>query len=69
VSGTTTGTTTTTAGGETGTGLLCVPAQTSMNLGLITGLEFDEGQGVVLSNAAGVPLHYHLRGFLVLTSA
>jgi hypothetical protein len=59
----------TAASAETGTGVLCVPAQTSLNLGLTTGLEFDAGQGVVLSNAAGVALHYHLRGFLVVTGA
>ncbi|HEX9821622.1 MAG TPA: hypothetical protein VGD07_18640 [Methylomirabilota bacterium] len=60
------------ATGESGTGLLCVPAQTSLNLGLSTGLEFAAGQSVLLSNTlpaaattpAG-PLHYHLRGFLV----
>jgi hypothetical protein len=35
---------------ESGTGVLCVPAQTSMPLGLTTGLEFSPGQGVLLSN-------------------
>jgi hypothetical protein len=58
---------------ESGTGLLCVPAQTSLSLGLTTGLEFNAGQSVVLANTApagttttpGGPLHYHLRGFLV----
>ena len=50
---------------ESGTGLLCVPAQTSLNLGLTTGLEFAAGQRVMLANTATSPLHYHLRGFLV----
>ena len=62
--------------GEPGTGLLCVPAQTSLNLGLTTGLEFAGGQSVVLANASaategattGTTLHYHLRGFLMSTS-
>lgn len=65
---------TTTGTGEAGTGLLCVPAQTSLDLGLTTGLEFDGGQRVVLANASaatdgattpGTTLHYHLRGFLM----
>ncbi len=61
----------TTGAGESGTGVLCVPAQTSLNLGLTTGLEFAAGQSVVLANAtttdapSTTPLHYHLRGFLV----
>jgi hypothetical protein len=71
---TTNGTTTNTP--ESGTGLLCVPAQTSLTVGLTTGLEFDPGQGVVLTNAtttgngAGTTatLHYLLRGFLVSTT-
>jgi hypothetical protein len=57
---------------EAGTGLLCVPAQTSLDLGLTTGLEFAAGQGVVLANtttttetATPATLHYHLRGFLM----
>jgi hypothetical protein len=62
--------------GEAGTGLLCVPAQTSLNLGLTTGLEFAGGQSVVLANASaategattGTTLHYHLRGFLMSIS-
>lgn len=63
--------------GEAGTGLLCVPAQTSLDLGLTTGLEFDGGQSVVLANASaatdgattpGTTLHYHLRGFLMSIS-
>jgi hypothetical protein len=63
--------------GEAGTGLLCVPAQLSLNLGLTTGLEFDGGQSVVLVNASGATegvttpgttLHYHLRGFLMSSS-
>lgn len=54
---------------ESGTGLLCVPAQTSLNLGLTTGLEFAPGQSVVLANTATSPLHYHLRGFLVSPGA
>jgi hypothetical protein len=65
-----------TAGGESGTGLLCVPAQSSLNLGLTTGLEFSAGQAVVLANAptsgtttAGGALHYHLRGFLAVASS
>jgi hypothetical protein len=59
---------------ESGTGLLCVPAQTSLNLGLTTGLEFTSGQGVLLGNTPGTasptnaPLHFHLRGFLATTS-
>jgi hypothetical protein len=54
---------------DSGTGLLCVPAQTSLNLGLTTGLEFAAGQSVVLANIATSPLHYHLRGFLVSPGA
>lgn len=62
--------------GEAGTGLLCIPAQTSLNLALTTGLEFAGGQSVVLANASaategattGTTLHYHLRGFLMSTS-
>jgi hypothetical protein len=54
---------------ESGTGLLCVPAQTSLNLGLTTGLEFAAGQSVVLASIATSPLHYHLRGFLVSPGA
>jgi hypothetical protein len=60
---------------ESGTGLLCVPAQSSLSLGLTTGLEFSAGQSVQLANTpattttppatTGGPLHYHLRGFLV----
>jgi len=50
---------------ESGTGLLCVPAQSSLNVGLTTGLEFAAGQSVVLASTAPSPLHYHLRGFLV----
>ena len=80
--GTTTGATTGAAtGGVTvsaatdtaGTGVLCVPAQTSLTLALTTGLEFASGQSVVLSNqttaggttTSGGPLFYHLRGFLI----
>jgi len=76
---TTTGTTTTTTAAatttgttETGTGVLCVPAQTSLNLGLTTGLEFSPGQNVVLGNAAtaggvatATALQFLLRGFLI----
>ena len=55
------------------TGVLCVPAQTSLTLALTTGLEFASGQSVVLSNqviaggttTSGGPLFYHLRGFLI----
>ena len=62
--------------GEAGTGLLCVPAQTSLDVGLTTGLEFDGGQSVELANASATTegattpatLHYHLRGFLMSTS-
>jgi hypothetical protein len=55
---------------ESGTGVLCVPAQTSLNLGLTTGLEFTGGQNVVVANASntGGALHYHLRGFLTAPS-
>lgn len=58
---------------ETGTGVLCVPSQTSLSLGLTTGLEFASGQTVVLANTSTPPattatLHYHLRGFLMSTS-
>jgi hypothetical protein len=77
--GTTTGATTGAAtGGVTvsattdtgGTGVLCVPAQTSLTLALTTGLEFAAGHSVVLANqVAGAttsgPLSYHLRGFLI----
>jgi hypothetical protein len=70
---TTPGTATPTAAAtsESGTGVLCVPAQTSLNLGLTTGLEFGAGQSVVLANAqstSGAALHYHLRGFLATPS-
>lgn len=56
--------------GESGTGVLCVPPQTSLSLGLTTGLEFAGGETVVLGNAAtpgapSGPVHFHLRGFLV----
>jgi hypothetical protein len=72
-------TTTTTGPGpgtsEAGTGLLCVPAQTSLDLGLTTGLEFAAGQGVLLANTTTTTetttpatLHYHLRGFLMSAS-
>jgi hypothetical protein len=52
------------------TGVLCIPAQTSLTLALTTGLEFTAGQSVVLANQAvtgtsGGPLFYHLRGFLM----
>jgi hypothetical protein len=54
------------------TGVLCIPAQTSLTLALTTGLEFTGGQSVVLGNqalttgaATGGPLFYHLRGFLI----
>jgi hypothetical protein len=54
------------------TGVLCVPAQTSLTLALTTGLEFTGGQNVVLANqvtatgsTSGGPLFYHLRGFLI----
>jgi hypothetical protein len=69
---TTTGAVTTTGTTETGTGILCVPAQTSLNLGLTTGLEFSPGQNVVLGNAAtaggvatATTLQFLLRGFLI----
>ena len=77
--GTVSGATETTAALESGTGALCVPAQTSLTLALTTGLEFTGGQRVLVANrdtaatdgatAAAGPLHYHLRGFLVLTGA
>jgi hypothetical protein len=35
---------------ESGTGTLCVPAQTSLSLSLTTGLEFAGGQTVMLAN-------------------
>ena len=35
---------------ESGTGTLCIPAQTSLTLSLTTGLEFAAGQSVVLAN-------------------
>jgi hypothetical protein len=57
---------------ESGTGVLCIPAQASLNLGLTTGLEFGAGQNVVLANApptGGGALHYHLRGFLATPGA
>jgi len=70
---------TTAATAESGTGVLCVPAQTSLSLGLTTGLEFAGGQSVQLANSApvtttppattGGPLHYHLRGFLMSAGA
>ena len=53
------------------TGVLCVPAQTSLTLTLTTGLEFTSGQNVVLANqvatgsTSGGQLFYHLRGFLI----
>jgi hypothetical protein len=57
------------------TGILCVPALSSMTLALTTGLELGAGQSVLLGNQAAAPsattaattgaLHYHLRGFLV----
>jgi hypothetical protein len=55
------------------TGVLCVPAQTSLTLALSTGLEFAGGQQVLLANqvvatggsASSGPLFYHLRGFLI----
>jgi hypothetical protein len=72
--GAVTGQTPATATSESGTGVLCVPAQTSLSLGLTTGLEFAAGQSVQLANtpsstapeaATTGPLHYHLRGLLV----
>jgi hypothetical protein len=58
------------AAGESGTGVLCVPPQTSLSLALTTGLEFAGGETVALGNAAtpgatSGPVHFHLRGFLV----
>ena len=54
------------------TGVLCIPAQTSLTLALTTGLEFTAGESVVLGNATstggaatGGPLFFHLRGFLI----
>jgi hypothetical protein len=71
--GTTTGAATTSAAaGLANTGVLCIPAQTSLTLALTTGLEFTAGQSVVLGNeapttgaASGGPLFFHLRGFLI----
>jgi len=70
--GTATGAVTTSAAADlANTGVLCIPAQTSLTLALTTGLEFTGGQSVVLGNAAvaggttGGPLFYHLRGFLI----
>jgi hypothetical protein len=72
---------TTTAAIDSGTGVLCVPAQTSLTLTLTTGLEFASGETVMLTNApaaaatttppattstaASGALHFLLRGFLV----
>ncbi|HEU5195342.1 MAG TPA: hypothetical protein VFW70_11440, partial [Methylomirabilota bacterium] len=69
-------TTTSTAAIESGTGTLCIPAQTSLTLSLATGLEFAGGQSVILGNHLPTtttptptgPLFYHLRGFLVGSS-
>ena len=69
-------TTTSTATIESGTGTLCIPAQTSLTLSLATGLEFAGGQSVILGNHLPTttattptgPLFYHLRGFLVGSS-
>jgi hypothetical protein len=71
--GTTTGAVTTSAAADlANTGVLCIPAQTSLTLALTTGLEFNGGQTVVLGNqaltggtTASGPLFYHLRGFLI----
>ena len=46
----TTPTASSTATVESGTGTLCVPAQTSLSLSLTTGLEFAGGQSVILAN-------------------
>jgi hypothetical protein len=58
---------------ESGTGLLCIPSQTTLSLGLTTGMEFTAGQSVVLRNttlpATSATLTFHLRGFLVSTSS
>jgi len=58
---------------ESGTGILCVPGQTSLSLGLTTGMEFTAGQSVVLGNttlpATSATLTFHLRGFMVSTSS
>lgn len=48
-------TTTTAATVESGTGTLCIPAQTSLSLALTTGLEFAGGQSVVLANQPLAP--------------
>ncbi|HEU5323180.1 MAG TPA: hypothetical protein VFX28_20405, partial [Methylomirabilota bacterium] len=54
--------------GTSVTGPLCVAATSTLQIGLVTGLEFGEGQSVRLLNngpdAAG-PVTVHLRGFLV----
>jgi len=70
---TTTGAVTTSAAADlASTGVLCIPAQTSLTLALTTGLEFAGGQSVLLGNQASPggttasgPLFYHLRGFLI----
>ena len=46
----TTPATTSTAAIESGTGTLCVPAQTSLSLSFTTGIEFAAGQSVMLAN-------------------
>ncbi len=61
------------------TGVLCVPATSSLELPLMTGIDFTEGQTVQLLNAAATatataattasaapgPISFHLRGVLI----
>jgi hypothetical protein len=59
------------ATGQSVTGVLCIPAQSTLSLALTTGLEFAESEMVLLANAATditTPLSIHLRGFLVVAS-
>lgn len=53
--------------GTSVTGALCVPPQTSLQIGLMTGIEFAGGTAVELASGAdaGGPVTVHLRGFLV----
>jgi len=54
-------------GGQSVTGPLCAPAQTTLLLPLTTGLEFAEGDAPLLVNAAtegGAAVSVHMRGFL-----
>lgn len=49
------------------TGALCVPARTSLQISLVTGIEFAPGQAVLVANVGpegSAPVSVHLRGFL-----